>query len=138
MRHTELYRLTFSFHCLNFGKNIERFYIKIRNKTVSIEENATNKNIINPVTQHSYKVPWVHISLEKNLHFSWEKRRKSHETRNSSHPILFHSEACFEWLTGFKWIRIFFRLDFKLSLYIVEAFAHVYVYFTGEIGTDRQ
>jgi len=47
---------------------------KVRNKTVSIEEEkANNDSIINSMPDRFYQVPGFHLSLKQNLHFHMRK-----------------------------------------------------------------
>lgn len=78
----------------NVCTNIRRFDKKndtktIRNETISIEEYATNENLVNPMTQHSYKVSYLgFIFSEKRIRISLREKRRNFIGLNI-HPISF-------------------------------------------------
>jgi hypothetical protein len=80
VKNTELYTITFNFHCFNLWKKILNVFLKkklqsekrncfYRRKTVK------NENIINSMPDRSYHVLGVQLSLKQNLNFIMRKEK---------------------------------------------------------------
>ena len=72
-----------------------------------MKKKTTNEDIVNPITQRSYKVPLIHISMQQNLHFFHEKKKEENPMGREIHPIpshgIFEEKNCPMGWDGMGW-----------------------------------